>query len=155
MTSLIPILPFALLVMTFAQQPHKPNFSGTWRANFAKSKLQIKQPDNTVFTIEHREPRFVLSRTHTFEGKSDTWGITITTDGKEVVRNESGRTLHARLIWERDSLVFDVQIDLPDGKGHDRVKYSISRDGKTFTALESYRDAKNSYNNVWVFDREK
>ena len=67
----------ALLVILLAAVPpqdarKKPNFSGTWRANFAQSKLQFAQPDSTVFTIEHREPKFSLTRTHVFEGKSDT-----------------------------------------------------------------------------------
>lgn len=157
MRILVKFLPLTLLVgaAALAQPPKKPNFTGTWRANFAKSNLQIKHPDSTVFTIEHREPRFVLFRTHTFDGKSDTWGIELTTDGNEVVRKEDGRTLHARLIWEGDSLVFDVALDLPEGKGHDRVKYSISKDGRTLTALESYRDPKISYKNVWIIEREK
>ncbi len=145
----------AVFTLAMTQAPTKPDFSGTWRANFAKSKLQIQQPESTVFVLDHREPRFILSRTHTFAGKSDTWGIELITDGKETVRKESGRALHVRLTWEGDSLVFDVELDLPEGKGHDRVKYSISPDGKTFTAQESYRDPKTSYDNLWVFDRMK
>lgn len=154
------IRPFVLLMTLLAaisplEARKKPNFSGTWHANFAQSKLQFKQPDSTVFTIEHREPEFSLTRTHVFEGKSDTWGVRLTTDGKEVVRKEEGRTLRMRVTWEGDSLVFDVKIEKADGDGTDVVKYSVSRDGKIFTALERYRDAQNSYDNVWVFDRVK
>jgi len=145
----------AVLAAAMPQGAGKPNFSGTWRANFAKSKLQIQQPESTVFTLDHREPVFILSRTHTFAGKSDTWGIELTTDGKEIVKREAGRTIRARLAWEGHSLVFDVKLDLPEGKGHDKVKYSLSRDGKTFTAHESYRDPQHAYDNVWVFDRVK
>ena len=146
-----------LLVFTLPDGPtsSRPNFSGTWRANFAKSKLQIKRPDSTVFTIEHCEPRFKLSRTHTFEGKSDTWGIELTTDGKEVVLHEAQRTIRARLTWQGDALVFDVKLELPGGPGSDVVRYCLSRDGKTFSATERYRDAQFSYENVWIFDRTK
>jgi hypothetical protein len=133
----------------------KPNFTGTWKANWSKSKLQFQQPDSTVFTIIHREPDFSLSRTHTLQGKSDTWSVSLKTDGHEVIRNENGRTLRLRLKWEGDSLVFEVKIEKPDGDGSDAVRYSLSRDGKTFTALERYRDAGRSYDNVWVFDRMK
>lgn len=154
MTTIIFTLLFAFTLAAGAPRP-RPNFTGTWRANFAKSKLQIKQPDNTTFTIDHREPRFKLSRTHTFEGKSDTWGIELTTDGKEVVLREAQRTIRARLIWDGDALVFDVAIEMPAGTGADKVRYSLSRDGKTFTATERYRDPQLSYENLWVFDRIK
>ena len=60
-----------------------------------------------------------------------------------------------RVTWEGDSLVFDVKIEKAGGNATDVVKYSVSRDGKTFTALERYRDAQDSYDNVWVFDRVK
>jgi len=146
---------FLTVVLLQGGQPGKPNFTGTWRANFSKSKLQFQQPESTVFTIEHREPQFILSRTHKFAGKSDTWGIRLTTDGKEVVVKEANRTIHARLAWKGDSLVFQVKLEMADGPGTDVVKYSIFPDGNTLTAWERYRDAKHSYRNVWVFDREK
>lgn len=134
----------------------KPDYTGTWKANFAKSKLQIAAPESTVFVIEHREPRFRLSRTHTFQGKSDTWGIELTTDGKEVVREEPNRTLRCRLTWEGNSLVFSVQIRTRDGEElTDRVKYVLAADGRSFTAYESYRARASKADNVWVLEKQE
>lgn len=146
-------LPILLLAAPPADARPKPNFTGAWRANFARSKLQIKQPDSTEFTIDHRDPDFSLSRTHMFEGKSDTWGLRLRTDGKVVVVKEANRTLRARITWEGDALVFEVTLEMESGPGHDRVKYTISRDRRTFTAFEKYTDAQRTYENVWVFDR--
>lgn len=134
----------------------KPNYTGTWRANFAKSKLEIQAPESTVFVIEHHEPHFRLSRTHTFQGKSDTWGIALTTDGKEVVREEENRRLHCRLEWEGNSLVFTVRIQMRDGEEvTDHVKYVMAADGKSFTAYESYRGQTSKADNVWVLEKQK
>jgi hypothetical protein len=84
-----------LLALSFEGPPPRPDFSGTWRANWAKSKLQIEQPDSTVFTIDHRDPEFLLTRTHTFQGKSDTFSIRLSTDGTEVVVKEASHTMRA------------------------------------------------------------
>ena len=135
--------------------PQKPDFTGTWKFNPQKSKLQIAAPDSTVFVVEHREPHFRLSRTHTFAGKSDTWGIELTTDGKEFTREEPQRTLRGRLVWEGDALVFTVHIWQRDGEElTDRVKYVLASDHKSFTAYESYRGRTAHADNVWVLEKQ-
>jgi hypothetical protein len=60
-----------------------------------------------VFTIEHEEPDFVLTRTHIFGEESDTWGIHLTTDGKEVVQEEGNEKI------EKLSLRRSVSAGLP------------------------------------------
>ena len=156
-TILLWVLSFALPAAVSAQhaKPPKLNFTGTWKANFAKSKLQIRAPESTVFIIEHNEPRFRLSRTHVFQGQSDTWSIELTTDGKEVVRKEKERTLYCRMRWQGDALVFSVRIVLPDGEARDRVKYVLSPDGETFTAFEHYRSRTARVDNVWILEKQE
>ena len=133
----------------------KPNFTGTWKFNAAKSKLQIAAPDSTVFVVEHREPRFHLTRTHVFNGQSDTWEIELTTDGKEVVREEPTRTLRCRMYWEGDALVFLVRIRKHDGeKVTDRVRYVLAADGKSIAAYESYRGRTQRADNVWILEKQ-
>jgi len=61
----------------------RPDFSGTWKFNQAKSRLEIDPPTKTIFVIEHRDPKFSLTRTHTWGEESDTWSFDSTTDGKE------------------------------------------------------------------------
>ena len=137
-----------------AQQPLKPDFSGTWKFNPEKSKLQIQPPTSSIFTVDHKEPKFHLARTHVYDGKPDTWSIDLTTDGKEVVQQEGDRTLHARLYWEGNQLVFDSKIVLKDREASNIVKYQLSPDGKVFAAYESFRGPRLKYDNIWVFDRE-
>lgn len=96
----------ALPALARLKEPQRPNFSGVWRYNPEKSTLQIPPPTSTTLCIDHREPDFHLSRTHVFGGKSDTWSIHLTTDGKEVVLKEEDRTLHSRSYWEGNKLVF-------------------------------------------------
>ena len=82
-----------------AESSPRPDFTGVWKLNLQKSKLQVPAPESGVFRIEHREPSFKLSRTFIRDGKEDTWGIGLTTDGKEVVQEEKSETFRGRLTW--------------------------------------------------------
>lgn len=147
--SLLGLTGFAL-----AQQPQKPDFSGVWKFNPEKSKLQIPAPTSSTFVVDHKDPKFHLTRTHVYDGKPDTWSIDLTTDGKEVVQQEGDRTIRVRLYWEGNDLIFDSIIVLKDRQATNIVRYQLSPDGKTFIATESFRGPKLKYDNIWVFDRE-
>jgi len=144
----------SLAALAQAKELPKPDFSGTWKFNPEKSKLQIPVPSSSTFVVDHKEPKFHLTRTHVYDGKPDTWSIDLTTDGKEVIQREGDRTLRVRLYWEGNDLIFDSLIVLEDRQATNIVRYQLSPDGKTFTATESFRGPKLKYDNVWVFDKE-
>ena len=85
----------------------RPDFSGEWEFNRAKSSLQIPPPDSTTFVIERWEPLFRLTRTHVIGGHEDTFSIELRTDGEPVLCSHRGFEIRARLYWEDDALVFD------------------------------------------------
>jgi len=132
----------------------KPDFSGTWRFNAEKSRLQIPPPDSSTFHIEQKESDFFLTRTHVYQGKADTFSIRLTTDGKEVAQEMSGRTVRVRLNWEGSDLIFDSILAVSGREASNVVRYHLSEDGKTFIATERFRGPELKYDNVWVFDRE-
>jgi hypothetical protein len=150
---------FAFLIMTlagvytgFASQ--KPNFSGVWKYNPSKSNLQIPPPTSSTLEIEHNEPDFILTRTHYYEEVSDTWGIHLTTDGKEVIQEEGEEKLVVHLYWEGNQLVFDSKIYIRNREASNIVKYALSEDGNTLIATEHFCGPVIKYDNVWVFDKE-
>lgn len=145
----------AFLAFSWGQEPQRPNFSGVWKFNPAKSKLQTPVPTASVFRVNHREPDFDLSRTHTYEEKSDTWSIHLTTDGKEVTQEEGGQKVLVRLFWEGNELVFDSKIVFKDREVTNVVRYALSQDGRVFTATERFRGPVVKYDNIWVFDKEQ
>jgi len=145
-----------LVFLTFAgiQEFQKPNLTGNWKFNPAKSKLQIPPPDSGVFRIDHREPVFQVSRTFMYSGKPDELSFSRTADGKEFVEKGKDRTTSGRLYWEGSILVLDEVIALKDRKATNVVRYEISPDGKTLTARESFRGPILKYDNIWVFDKQ-
>jgi hypothetical protein len=132
----------------------RPNFSGTWKWNPAKSVLQITGPDSTVFVIDHREPFLRISRTHVASGKRDSFTIDLTTDNTQVVLDREGTQLRARAYWKDTTLVFDTKIIREGEEASNTVRYSLDVAGVSFVAAERYRSRTLNYDNRWVLDKE-
>ena len=142
----------------FGQSDGRPNFSGTWVLNLRASKLELKDaPTASTFNIRHTEPNFHLKRTHVYaDGKRDTWRIDLISDGKhKVVRKDGPNRDVTRMYWDRDVLVLDEKVTAPDGSfGTNVVRYSLSNNGNTMTALEHEEYPGGQLTNQWVFDRQ-
>ncbi len=136
-------------------QEHKPNFTGTWKFNPQKSSLQLPRvPDSVVGNIKHQEPTIEFARTIVFGDRSDTFGITLTTDGKVVVRNNGNAVNRFRAYWLGDSLIFEAVVDSEGDWATNYVAYTLSEDGKVMTAVERFRSRERNYDNKWVLEKE-
>ena len=132
----------------------KPNFSGRWVLNLEKSKLQIPQPTSSLFEIDHREPKFRLTRTHVYADRSDTITMDLTTDGTEYPQEFGELRSRTRLYWAESTLILDMKVSLKDHKGTNVDRYSLENAGQTFVAVERLRSSQHSHDNIWVFDRQ-
>jgi hypothetical protein len=134
----------------------RPDLSGTWVLNLAKSHLQIRSDlDSGAFTIDHKEPAFRFSRIFVAGGKEDASSYDLTTDGKEKIVKEPGRTTASRMYWDGDVLVLDEKIVLANGReATNVVRYSLRDGGMTLVAEEKFRGPVRRYDNLWVADRK-
>ena len=132
----------------------KPDFTGTWKLNLAKSKLEITPPESSVFYIDHQEPRFRLKRTHVFNGKPNTRAIELTVGGPEVVQKDGTADFHARLRRDGEVLVFDSYWIDGSSKATNIVRYTLSKNRAVFTADERLTAPDVQHHNIWVFDRQ-
>ena len=133
--------------------PPKPNFSGTWKFDLARSVLQIPQPDSTTFVIDHREPLLRISRTHVVGDKADTFALDLTTDGREVTLDRGELRLRARAYWDEDTLVFDSRLARGGEEGTNVVRYALAEDEQSFAAEERFRSGSLNYDNTWVMEK--
>jgi hypothetical protein len=115
-----------------------PDFTGTWTFDASRSVMQIPAPDSSVFTIEHLEPRFLLSRIHYYGEQSDTFSIDLTTDGVETQRSYPYFLLNGSAYWDGEILVFDSELVIDGESGTNVVRYSLEDDGRTFIADEHF-----------------
>ena len=130
----------------------KPNFTGRWKFNPDKSALQSPAPEFSIFVIEHHEPHFHLERTHVFGGKSDTFLVELTTDGKPVALNHGGMEIQSKMYWKGDLLVFDSRFIHDGEEATNLVRYRLEDGGRTFIAEEQLRSTQHKHDNLWVFD---
>ena len=132
----------------------KPDFTGTWKFNSAKSVLQMPPPESSIFVIEHSEPHFRLERTHVFDGKNNTFSVALTADGESTALNLGGFESQSKLYWEGDSLVFDSRFVHEGEQASNIVRYRLEDAGQTLIAEEQLRSTQHKHDNSWVFDKQ-
>ena len=133
----------------------KPDFTGTWEFNPAKSLLQINPPDSTIMVIDHHEPSFRLSRTHTQNNQSDTISVELMTDGRELILDQGEIRVRGRAYWDADVLVFDSLLTRGEEEASNLVRYKLTEKLESLIAEETFRSRKLNYDNVWVLDRKR
>jgi hypothetical protein len=131
----------------------RPNFTGTWVFDPAKSHLEIPPPERSVFVIEHSEPRFRLDRTHQAQGTSDTLRIELTTDGTPVVQTVRGLEIRSTLRWEGSTLLIVSTFPAEGDQASNTVRYRLEAEGQVLVAEERLQSGRLSYENRWVFDK--
>lgn len=133
----------------------RPNFTGTWALNLARSRLAIPAPDSTIFVIRHEEPTVRMFRTHARAERLDTVTITLRTDSSEVLWEHRGAKVTSRTWWDGSELVFWSGFARDTVRASQVVRYSLSADRKTFTAVESVDAGAASHVNRWVLDSRR
>jgi len=131
----------------------KPNFTGQWKLNLEKSRLQIPTPASSLFVIEHREPTFRLTRTNVYGSEPNTISFEGTTDGAESEHDFGEVHARMRLYWDGDTLVADMHVRTKDDAGTNIVRYSLEDEGRMFRVVEQARSPKYRHDNLWIFDR--
>ena len=119
----------ALLVLwsvsALAQEAPRPNFSGTWKLDKAKSSLQAPAPDTSVLYIDHSDPRFLLTRAHVLDGEADLFRILVLADGKDDVKKWKDHRIANRCRWEGDELILESRERLGRKETLTVMKYSL------------------------------
>lgn len=146
-----------------AKEPNKPNLTGSWKLKLEKSDFQIPKPTSATMSIEHREPKFSLSRTTIFAEGSipslEIFGynssIELTADGKPRQETGAGAMLIITLSWEQDELHLKFMIiDRDGGIGTDDTRLCLSADGGSIIASERISIGSDQLENRWVFEKQ-
>ena len=127
-----------------------PNFSGHWKLNTEKSKLD--EPYQEERTIDHKDPELTVSSKATVEGEEQNSTAKFRTDGKETRNMIDGDPLFSTAHWDGDALVFESQLisDTETDEFHDR--WTLSADGKHLTVARKQKVGSDERELVLVFD---
>ena len=126
------LLAASLLASAYAQQ--KPNFTGTWKLNVAKSDFgMVPGPESRTDVIVHADPSLTDKvSADTAQGKQE-YTATYTTDGKEAVNKRGPVEAKSILHWDGSKLVVDTKLNVNDQDITIKAIWTLSADGKTLT----------------------
>jgi hypothetical protein len=121
----------------FAQQ--KPDFSGTWKLNVAKSDFGILGgPDSRTDVITHKEPSLTYDVTSEGAQGKQQYTVKYTTDGKEATNQIGGLEIKSTLKWEGSNLVVSSKFVYNNADVIGQATWALSADGKTLTINVHY-----------------
>lgn len=113
----------------------KPNFTGEWKLNKAKSELGMmaeRMPETVVVSVKHDEPSLKISQPGMGGRVQEN---SLTTDGKEVVVKRQGQMgeMVAKTIakWDGATLAINTNIDFGQGTMVQAQKWTLSEDKQT------------------------
>ena len=150
------------LVAAPAIAQDKPNFSGTWTLDIAKSDFgPSTAPESMSLTIVHKEPSIRATSTQKSaemgEIKNDR---TITTDGKDNVNKLSmgmmgEQNVTSKTTWAGKSLVTSYSLDMQGTPIAVKDTWGLSADGKQLTSTRVLSTPDGEFTMKMVFNKQQ
>jgi hypothetical protein len=103
--SLLTVAALALSANLVSAQD-KPNFSGAWKMNAAKSDFgPMPAPDKMDRTIDHKDPELKFKTMQSTPNGDQTSDTMYKTDGTDSMNKQRGADVKSVAKWEADKLV--------------------------------------------------
>jgi hypothetical protein len=148
---------FAIATLpTLGTAADKPNFSGDWKLNTAKSNFgQVPAPATYTRKVTHAEPSLTIEDTQTGSPLGDQHDTrTFTTDGKEISYQVNGSDVKATATWEDEALQINSKASVQGAEILFKDKMSLSGDGKTLTDALHVTTPQGELDVTLVFDKQ-
>jgi len=142
------------LITAVAQQ--KPDFSGTWKLNVAKSEFgMLPPPTSRTDVVKHKEPSISVDVTQeSAEGKQQ-YTVNYTTDGKEVVNQMGPREVKSAAKWSDNTLTISSKFNYNGADVNAELSWTLSSDGKVRTVNIHYESAMGNTDQKFVFEKQE
>jgi hypothetical protein len=156
MKSLLKIVLFIAALAGVALAADKPDFSGEWKLDAAKSNFgPIPPPATYTRKVTQADPSITFEDTQTGTAMGDQHDTrAYTTDGKEISYQANGADVKAAMTWDGDALQIDAKASV---QGMDLTitdKVTLGDDGKTMTDTIHIETAQGGIDMILVFDKQ-
>jgi hypothetical protein len=132
----------------------KPDFSGVWKLNVARSAFgPIRAPSSVTRTIDHSEPVLAIAEEQKGGLGDQSYARKYTTDGKEISYLENGANVQASASWEGDVIVIHSTADAGGTTFEFMQRLTLSGDGKTLTDVTQVVSPQGEFSITYVFDK--
>jgi hypothetical protein len=141
-------------ILTLAAAGNKPNFSGVWKLNPAKSEFgKAPAPQSLISTVEHHDPELkVHSETTGAQGTYATdyrW----VTDGRENVNTVRGNEIRATVVWNGKILASNAKTTVNGATLTIVDLWTLSDDGRTLTISRTVQGPQGTAEQTYVYDK--
>ena len=153
------LLQVILLLSSAAVAQDKPNFSGKWALDTAKSDFgELPAPDSQTNIIEHKDPNIKL--TQTIRGQDVSGGEAsseryYTTDGKESSNKVGQQEVKSTCRWDGKRLVIDTKLDTPAGPVEIKDSWELADGGKQLVAKRDFKGPQGERSQRLLFNKQQ
>lgn len=146
-------LSLGLVLVLAATAQDKPDFSGTWKADIAKSNFGVlPAPQSATLKVEHKEPNFKLVSITVGDSGERTYELSFTTDGKECTNFVGNTEVKSVLKWEGAALVMEHKA--AGGEVTLKDRWTLSEDGKTLTLVRHWSGSQGETTQTLVHEKQ-
>jgi len=138
----------ALAIATSASA--KPNFSGTWRLNKAKSNYgPVAAPARMERKIVHEDPMLKMVIVQANDEGERTLEQVYKTDGSPSVNKVGTREITSVAKWDGEVLVISSE----RGDSAQSERWNLSQDGSVLTLVNRIKSPKGNFEVIVVMER--
>jgi hypothetical protein len=141
-------------------QDAKPNFTGKWNLDAAKSDFgPMPPPDSIVHVIDHKEPTIKIVTTQKSAQGEITNERLLTTDGKENVNKmrmgpDGEQEVKSTSKWNGKALATSFTLDVQGNPFEFNDSWTLSDDGKVLTVVRAIKAPQGEFAATIVFNKQ-
>ena len=148
-----------LLPVSAWLQDTKPNLTGKWSLDIAKSEFgPIPPPESMVAVIEHQEPNVRITTTQKSPDGEIVNSRSLTTDGKpntNKLKTMGGEVeVKSTTSWDGKKLRTSFTLEVAGGAIDVAEALELSEDGKSLILVRDYKSAQGPFMTRAVFNKQ-
>jgi hypothetical protein len=135
---------------------NRPNFSGVWKLDAAKSEFgKAPAPQKLTTQIEHRDPEVKVHSDITGPQGSYSTDYKWVTDGRENVNTVRGNEIRATVVWNGQTLISNAKTTVNGAVLTIVDVWALSPDGKTMTISRTVQGPQGSAEQKYVYEKDE
>ena len=133
----------------------KPNFSGEWKLDTAKSQFApLPAPEKRTDKIAHADPDLKVKTTQSGPNGDVTFDLKYATDGSETTNELRGNPMKSTSKWDGETLVINTKASFGGNDITLADKWSVSGDGKVLTINRHIASPQGELDQTMVFEKQ-
>jgi hypothetical protein len=133
----------------------KPNFSGNWKLDLAKSDFgAFPAPEKASLKVDHQDPKLNVVSSATSDMGDQNVDLKLMTDGTETTNEVMGMPVKSKGKWDGRAVILESKFTMDSGDVAIVDRWTLSDDGKTLTLDRKWTGAAGDTTQKLVHSKE-